>query len=85
LETQDSENALRIDTLKQRLIDFSKIVFKDVQKAHYEFLGQFVYTKYHFSDFVQVAFLDVLETQNEFEWPLDTLKHRLIDFNKVVF
>jgi hypothetical protein len=56
-----------------------------VQKADFEFSGQFSYLKRHLSDFMKVTFFDSGDAENEFAWPFDTLKHRFIDFTEVVF
>jgi hypothetical protein len=42
-----NEFAWQFDTLKERIIVFTKVVFYDVYKA-----GQFAYLKHHFSHFV---------------------------------
>jgi hypothetical protein len=51
-EPQDTENAWPFDTLKKRFIDFSKIVFQDVQKAEYESTEPFAFLNHHLSDFI---------------------------------
>jgi hypothetical protein len=52
--------------LETSLHDFTKVVFKDVQKVDLEFIGPFAYLKHHLSDFVQVALFDAQEEENEF-------------------
>jgi hypothetical protein len=57
-ESQDAEHefVLYFDTLKHRLIDFTKVVFRELQKTGYKFSGPFAYLKHHLSDYIQVAF-----------------------------
>jgi hypothetical protein len=65
--------------LEHSFIDFTKVVFLDVQKADYEFSGPFAYFKYHLSEFVQVALFDAQVAENVFALPFETLKLRFID------
>jgi hypothetical protein len=42
-DVRDGENAWHFDTLKQRFIDFTKVVLLDVQIADYKFSGPLAY------------------------------------------
>jgi hypothetical protein len=44
-------------TLKHRFIDFTKVVYQDVQEADYEFAEPFAYLKHHLSAFVRRFFV----------------------------
>jgi hypothetical protein len=66
-----------------RFIYFTKIAFKDVQKADYNVSVPFAYLKHHLNNFVQVAFFDDQDAENEFSWPFDSLKQSFV-FTKVV-
>jgi hypothetical protein len=57
---KDAENefAWPFVTMKDRLIDFTKVVFSDVQKEDFEFQGPFANLNLHLSDFVRDAFCD---------------------------
>jgi hypothetical protein len=71
--------------MKHRLIEFTKVVFSDVEKENYEFQGQFASLNLHLSDFIQVPFFDAQGVENDFAWPFDIFKHHYIDFTKVFF
>jgi hypothetical protein len=77
-DAQDAENyfAWPCDTIKHRFIDFTKAVFKDVQKAVYEIMSHS--HTYQLNEFVQVA-------RNDFFGPFETLKHHFIEYTQVVF
>jgi hypothetical protein len=69
---------------KHRVIDYTKVVYSDIQKANYEFSGPFAYLKHHFSDLVKVAFFNAQDSEFDFTWPFFTLKQLFIDFTIVV-
>jgi hypothetical protein len=55
--------------LKYCFIDFSKFIFKEVQKADYESKDPFAYLNHHWSEFVVVAFFDSQRAIYYFAWP----------------
>jgi hypothetical protein len=64
--------------LKSRFIDFTKVVFSDVQRP-------FAYLNHHFPEFVQIALLNAQNVENAFQWPFEIMKYRFIDITKVAF
>jgi hypothetical protein len=71
--------------LKERLIDYNKVVFSDVQRPNNEFSCPFAFLNHLLSNFDQFAFSDAQDEENEFAWPFDSLKYGFIAFSKVVF
>jgi hypothetical protein len=65
--SKDAENEFEwpFVTMKHRLIEFTMVVFSDIQKEDYEFQGPFAYLKLHLSDFDQVAFFDAQDVEND--------------------